>query len=377
MEMKRLAIGLFLLLSAFAAACYWDYDTLSEEAKGKLEVVDALVGRVRRFPAIYYTKRIELARPKAESGDFDAFDNLAVAYSRLGKQDEAIKWIRAKRAAMLKFPDRVDDGVRYRTESNEGTFWLVKYLSASPDEAEVKWLETGREMIARAIEIDPNAHFGREKVQLDYMDWCMKRSPEKGFGSTLAEREDFRKDVAVQAKVQEGLVGLVMLGAAWENPDIIGAIATRPMYSDGGPKKTDTTFVNLANLRISELTGKPVPRFPDEGPWAVTEWMSGETENIKVNFSRLRENAKEFQINFDRFVQKRVQQGFHPDKDGDRFWDGYTPVGRVAFVDPPFRLSAHPEVAVATIGAILLAIVVAILFTIWKCLMALRDPRGR
>lgn len=376
--MKRIVAGLLLLLTAFSSACYWDYDTLSEEAKGKLDVVDALVGRVRRFPPIYYEKRIEINEPKARQGDFDAYDNVAVAYSRLGKQDEAIKWIREKRAAMKASPAQVTDDIRYRTESNEGTFWLVKWLSADPAKAERRWLEDGRTMIASAIKINPNAHFGREQVQLNYMDWCLNRE-EKSFGTYMVDRDEIEKSPAARLKMQEGLVGLIMLGAAWENPHIIGAVATRTYGGSGSAKDTDSTFVSLANLRISELTGLKVPQLPqEEGPWATSTWQSHEKENIELNFKLLRENAKQYQAHLAEFVTERVKEGKHPDKDGDSFWTGYQPTPRAEFKDPPFRIhKVVLEKPLLVLGIVLATLIGGIILTFLILRGIVRRVRAR
>lgn len=374
--MKRIAILIVALAaSALAAACYWDYDTLREEAKGNLNAVDAIVGRVRRFPPTYYEKRIEIATPKANQGDFDAYDSIAVAYSRLGKQDEAIQWIREKRAAMKAAPARASKEVQYRTESNEGTFWLVKWLSAKPDERKKAWLETSRTQIAQALAIDPNAHFGREQVQLDYIDYCLNPKEDETFQqfarAKIATGGHRAPSFEEETKRQEGVIGLIVLGAAWENPDIIAAIPRE----GGPPEKNDSTFVDLANERIGELTGLPVPSEPViQKPWSYTKWMSANEASNKANYKILRENAKQFQAHLSEFVTRRVKEGLHPDKDGDRFWDGYKPLARAELVGPKVNMTgwlARNPIAVVAIVLVILVAAAALLLTVIKKLGAL------
>lgn len=370
--MKRAAILIFLLITSLAAACYWDYDTLSEEAKGKLNVVDAIVGRVRRFPPIYYEKRIEIAIPKAKQGDFDAYDSIAVAYSRLGKQDEAIKWIQTKRTAMKANPSAVTKDIEYRTESNEGTFWLVKWLSVAEGQGKREWLFKSQSQITRALKIDPNAHFGREQVQLDYIEWLLSDSHASGFGTyKIANPHQ-----PTPAKRREGLVGLITLGAAWENPDIIGAVP-----GIGDRDSNDSSFIYLANLRISELINKPVPANTNGRPWAGSTWQSFREDNLKANYKSLRENAKQYQATFASFVTNQVNQGLHPDKDGERFWIGYVPTQRIEFVDPPFSIgiffARNPYWGMAILLSFLVGSLIASFFTFRWLIRKLARRRQR
>jgi tetratricopeptide (TPR) repeat protein len=139
---------LLALLATPTFACLWDNDTILDERRGLPGVAEVLAGKWERHSPFFYEHRVKTmtARLEKDPGDLAAYDNLAVAYEKLGKPDEAI-------AVMLK-KEKVKPG-EYTTEANLGTFYLH-----SAD------FENGIAHIRTALEINPDAHFGREKYQL-------------------------------------------------------------------------------------------------------------------------------------------------------------------------------------------------------------------
>lgn len=338
-DMKLLATLCGLLIAAMAVACLWDSDSLSHEARGKLSLIDAVTGRIERYPPVYYEKRIELAKKALKTKkDFSLYDDIAVAYDRLGQHKQSIAYMALKRKEMAARPNEVDSTVRYRTEANEGTFWAHKWYAEGRRVETKRELIKGRDMIAKAIQINPDAHFGREHVQLMMMDWSLE--PEK---KPLWRYLDEKKEL--NEKTKEGLVGLMVLGNAWENPEVLGAL--------GSVKAQDNAVNQLILFRIKEVQKetKLDDRLFKRPPQTADE------HNIRENFDRLRGNANEFQANLASFVERRVQSGMHPDKDGKRFWEGYEPVGRIEFVDPPFSvgwwLYRNPGATIAIAVALL------------------------
>jgi hypothetical protein len=80
------------VLAAPAFACLWDDDTLLDERRGLPGVAEVLAGKWERHSPFFYEHRAKLmtARLNKDPADLAAYDNLAVAYEKLGKPDQAI-----------------------------------------------------------------------------------------------------------------------------------------------------------------------------------------------------------------------------------------------------------------------------------------------
>jgi tetratricopeptide (TPR) repeat protein len=142
------ASSLVVVAGAPALGCLWDSDTLLDEKRGLPGVAEILAGRWERHSAFFYMQRVKRAAAliEREPNNLAAYDDLAVAYEKLGGPDRAVELMLRK--------DKLKPG-EYTTEANLGTFYLHKGD-----------LENGIAHIRRALEINPNAHFGREKYQL-------------------------------------------------------------------------------------------------------------------------------------------------------------------------------------------------------------------
>ena len=66
---------------------------------------------------------------------------------------------------------------RYRYHANLGTFLVHRWVRQGGDRSSIEESSNPRDEIAAAIEINPNAHFGREKYQLRVIDWIIKPPP--------------------------------------------------------------------------------------------------------------------------------------------------------------------------------------------------------
>jgi tetratricopeptide (TPR) repeat protein len=146
------AITVVLLTISTAVACLWDSDTLAQERAKFPSALELIAGKFPRHSPAFYQWRIEDRQAKLESGDDQAsyYDDIAVAHDKLRQDDQAIEWMHKKAA---KFNDSVDN--RYKTAANLGTFYLHS-----------RQLDKGIEQLELAIQINPNAHFGRERYQL-------------------------------------------------------------------------------------------------------------------------------------------------------------------------------------------------------------------
>lgn len=138
-----------LLLCAFpASACLWDHDTLAMERQAFPQVLELITGKFLRHTPEFYQWRIQdrLQRLQSAPQDWALYDDLAVAYEKTGQTPKAIETLLKKEA--------LQPGL-YTTYANLGTFYLHQQ----------EWAK-GIEMIKKALRINPNAHFGREKYQL-------------------------------------------------------------------------------------------------------------------------------------------------------------------------------------------------------------------
>jgi tetratricopeptide (TPR) repeat protein len=131
-----------------ALACLWDDDTLLDERRGLPGIAEIVAGKWDRHSPFFYEHRVKAMTALLEKNpdDLSAYDNLAVALEKLGRADEAI-------AVMLK-KDKLKPG-QYTTHANLGTFYL-----------HTGDFENGVAHIRKALAINPDAHFGREKYQL-------------------------------------------------------------------------------------------------------------------------------------------------------------------------------------------------------------------
>jgi hypothetical protein len=134
------------------------------------------------------------------------------------------------------------------------------------------------------------------------------------------------------ADAANGLAGLIVLGNAWESIDVYNAL--------GQVLRIQQKFklMPLIALRMKELSDQGKHSlFPDRAH--VDGAIKSELENnytVKPNelkaiselYSKLRQNADEWQKARTDFMLSRLSKGRHPDTDRN-FWKGYKPVERL------------------------------------------------
>ena len=152
------------LLAGVAHACLWDRDTLAAEAKGLPGITEIITGRFDRFPTLFYEMRLErvTAAIVSDPDNLGLYDDAGVACDRLGRSDEAIAWMERKLLVMDRLESEgADVGEhRYRYLANLGTFLVHRWLKSGSDREDMTDVERSRELIAAAIELNPDAHFG-------------------------------------------------------------------------------------------------------------------------------------------------------------------------------------------------------------------------
>ena len=134
-----------------ALACLWDTDTIKTELKGVPDREVLVSNRWHRHGTSYYEERI--ARLASKPGrTLDEYDDLAVAYEKTKAYELALRVLREKRSVLEEHPD--PDHL-YRYHANYGT---ILAHSGKYEEA------LGQ--LEKAVEINPEAHFGREEYQI-------------------------------------------------------------------------------------------------------------------------------------------------------------------------------------------------------------------
>jgi hypothetical protein len=176
-------------------ACLWDRDTVQMETRVFPEVLEVMTGQFPRHSTEFYQWRVAAVKAQLSvtPADLALHDDLTVALHKLGHHKEAIALLEAS----LKYAPR-----RYEALSNLGTFAI--YGGDLP--ASRRWLR-------QALEVNPDAHFSRERYQLWLVEQLMlKRDagalPEitVGLGEEAVKtlQSDYGRFVQLQINLQEG-----------------------------------------------------------------------------------------------------------------------------------------------------------------------------
>lgn len=325
-------------------ACAWDRDTLEAEAKGIPEVMQIITGRFERNPDLFYEMRLqrvtqEIAR---QPDKLELYDDAGVASDRLHRGDEAIAWMHKKQAAMRtwKGDAKVLKEHRYRYLANQGTFIAHRWLRTGGDRKRIGEMKQARDLIAEAIKINPDAHFGREKYQLKIMEWIITPPNIKKDGILPSVADTFESGQGNIADAVKGLSGIIVLGDAWQSVDTFYALSRLLQQYQS------RNYVSFqAWLRTEELVkaGKRsiLPTSP-QGKDLIKEWRDYGTGEDYVDdsrkqiekFKQLRTEADQWHNLRTAYMLGRLKNGQHPDTDKE-FWKDWK--------EPPL-----PEVYITT-----------------------------
>lgn len=166
-----LPLLLLCLVNTIASACIWDYDTLAMERSRFPTVLELITGKFARHSPEYYKWRIQdrMARIDKEPKNVALLDDLATAYDKLGRHAEAV--------AMMEMKEAIEPGL-YETYANLGTFHIH-----GGD------LRKGLDYIDMAIEINPDAHFGREIYQKKLVEFILAKQVDEKTPMPLSTAE--------------------------------------------------------------------------------------------------------------------------------------------------------------------------------------------
>lgn len=329
------------VLAVTAHACLWDRDTLAAEARGLPGITEIITGRFDRFPPLFYEMRLErvIAELANDADALELYDDAGVASDRLGRSDEAIAWMERKLGVMDRLEaSGVDVGEhRYRYLANLGTFHIHRWLKSGADREDMADVERSRELIAAAIELNPEAHFGRERYQLLAIEWVLNGIGIEFRTSILTMIELANSDAhfdpvfAPRKKLSElgfndaplSLAGLISLGNAWESIDVFTALQYA-LHDQG-----DGVLGMLCGLRIKELIDNGNKSLDPE--FNYSKYLDGRfggivpdkhNRSVKRYFSVARVQAQNWIDGRNSYMNERLVTGIHPDTHVG-FWDDW------------------------------------------------------
>ncbi|HSG69439.1 MAG TPA: hypothetical protein VLA12_03445, partial [Planctomycetaceae bacterium] len=154
---RCLLVACLLSSGSAAVACLWDYDTRAMEEQQFPRTLELITGGFLRHSPEFYEWRIKqrLAEIEQHPDKLELYDDLAVAYEKTGNTPKAIS---ITEELELRDPDR------YETLANLGTFYIHNGE-----------FERGLESIDKALEINPDAHFGRERYQKYVVEYLLSK----------------------------------------------------------------------------------------------------------------------------------------------------------------------------------------------------------
>jgi tetratricopeptide (TPR) repeat protein len=269
------------------SACIWDSDTIASELARFPGIAEVMTGQFPRHSREFYEwrrKTVEESLSK-DPQQVALYDDLAVAQHKLGDHKAAI-------ATMMK-KDKVKPDL-YETFSNIGTF----YIYTGELQTAVNW-------IGKALVINPNAHFGREKYQKWLLNWIMERKDKgepddeesgilrktKGFArfvalqqSTSAGARDPKEDVFLTAKQRDdaiaGVVGMMRF-ADFDNPILQEALGD--LLASGQLDWNASHLAALAYLHAAQKSSDPddQKRLKERYDWAKRFMMKQENADLE------------------------------------------------------------------------------------------------
>ena len=161
--LKRFTLTFFLWVNFFFVfPCGWDSDTMAMEKRMFPSVHELITGKFLQHSQEFYFWRVADRKEKIilYPDSLDLYDDLAWALNKVGEPEKGIE-------VMLK-KESIIPGL-YKTYANLGTCYIHS-----------KQFKTGLEYIKKAIEIDPEAHFGREVYQQYLVEYVISKTDSLG-----------------------------------------------------------------------------------------------------------------------------------------------------------------------------------------------------
>ncbi|NNJ25206.1 hypothetical protein [Alienimonas chondri] len=253
-----------LLLTPAASACLWDTDTLWQERQEFPGTLELIVGKFPRHTDAFYEHRISTRgaalrlhalgeRAMSAEDRAAAYDDLAVALDKLGRRDEALATLDKKVADVGELGE-------YETAANRGTILI-----------HAGRFEEGLGEIDRALAINPDAHFGRERIQKLLVEYMLEKKSDaeampaplapigpnrEGFAKFLQERKVSLKDG------RKGVEGMMRFGD-YRSPALLEALGDLLMAPQVTSEFPDPAAARLLASRAYLAAGRSAPEAAD------------------------------------------------------------------------------------------------------------------
>lgn len=292
--------------------------------------IKILVGWFDRYPPEYYETRLTrvLGELQEKPDNLSLYDDAAVALDRLHRSSEAIATMARKDAKMNELRENETENDlsehQYRYLANLGTFHVHDWIGREKAirNADLSSLKKGEELIEAAIALNPDAHFGREKHQLMAIQWLQKKEDYPDAGVLTGPMGESVRSLSVESnqEAQEGFLGMIKLGAAWESIDFFNTLAE--LYS----AERSGSLSHLAGLRMEELRKQGrTSLHPHADALYYRIYGSPETNlrnDLEEWYHSTRRKADERQESRWAYLRNRLADGRHPDTDPD-FWNDW------------------------------------------------------
>ena len=275
---KSLLILLFLLSPFCMFPCGWDWDTVQMEKQQFPQIHELITGKFyRHSQELYYWRvknRTELLKKYPDSLHY--YDDLAMAYDKIGKPGKAIEIMLQK--------EKKKPGL-YETYANLGLFYMHN-----------KEMKNGVQYVEKALKVNPDAHFGREKYQLHLGNYILQQMEDgkpqlplakgykTGFYEYLAKHEFKSKNYTSDAHFKElsdaikGVAGM-MTFANYRSPVLLEALADLLLHTNS--HRGAGHLASRAYLKASwETTGETAKLYMEKAKWAREHNYAGFPEAV-------------------------------------------------------------------------------------------------
>jgi tetratricopeptide (TPR) repeat protein len=373
-----LAVIAGFLVPSVAFACLWDYDTIKTERTRFPGTLELITGKFLRHSPEFYQWRIanRLKRLKTDPTSAALLDDLAAAYDKTGQHDKAIE-------TAIK-TENLHPG-RYETAANLATF----YFHAGK-------LEEGLPHIDRALKINPDAHFGREKYQKLLVEYTIKQrrggplklplsevivnrptAPEKQAPSdtiTMYSFDDYLRSPSGKFLTQDekaaavkGILGMMKFGKH-DSPVLLEALGSLLTNDYADPAADAKLLAARAYLKASyELPEGPArAAYRKMAAQAIQMQMRRDQpgqmtlEQLEADFQKELEEARAWYADLRERELSWIRGGKDPEAEFDKLYETEPEVSGMDVKDPMSpneRLNIFLIVCGVVLGLIALAVV--------------------
>lgn len=331
-------LGVILLPAASAARPRTPEEreqlALQREARAVPDTVRAIIGRVERNPPLYYEMRLKQIQREVETtpGKLQLYEDAAEACDKLGRDEDAIRWLERKREIL----DRVDPlgtrvvSQRFRYYANSGFYWTHRWIREGADRGRPEMLRAALSCLDRAIRYNRQGDVTREEALRMVIDWMLDPNDPTGGRQMLPLAVVMHTRTSDITGIVRGLTHLIMTDILWETVDIVNALGAA---LESVPLRR---VACLARLRYSEMIDQGRISFLPDAPTGGelksllevhrTPSSGSSSSAVIESYYRLRREADLWQERRTHFMLARLERGRNPDRD-ETFWKGFADRG--------------------------------------------------